>query len=254
MSLLKAIECLEEMNLRMSDKRECNNVTAVILAGGVGSRLRSAVSDRPKVLAEVNGRPYLEHLFDQLLDAGIEHAVLCTGYLSDMVEKVCGATYGPMKLSYSQELRPMGTGGALRLAVPNIMSDTVLVMNGDSYCTANLKTFQESHDNRGASASILLTDVPDTSRYGRVQFDDQSRVICFEEKGTHSGHGWINAGIYLIQAGKLESIPAGRAVSLEHEIFPSWVEQGLYGYCCNSRFLDIGTPESYAEAESFFTA
>ena len=254
MNLSKAIECLEEMNLRMSDKRECSNVTAVILAGGVGSRLRPAVSDRPKVLAEVNGRPYLEHLFDQLLGTGIDHTVICTGHLAQMVQEACGPNYRSMKLSYSQEFTPMGTGGALRLARPFIMSNTVLVMNGDSYCTANLKTFQESHDNRAASASILLTDVPDTSRYGRVQFDDQSRVICFEEKGTHSGHGWINAGIYLIQAGKLESIPAGRAVSLEHEIFPSWVEQGLYGYCCNSRFLDIGTPESYAEAESFFTA
>ncbi|MDB4805124.1 nucleotidyltransferase family protein [bacterium] len=241
------------MNSRMSEKRECNNVTAVILAGGLGSRLRSAVSDRPKVLAEVNGRPYLKHLFDQLIDADIEHAVLCTGHLADMVKKACGSTYGPMKLSYSQEFTQMGTGGALRLATPHIRSDTVLVMNGDSYCTAKIKDFKESHDDQGISASILLTEVEDTSRYGRVQFNDQSRVIRFDEKGTHSGHGWINAGIYLIQAGKLESIPEGRTVSLEHEIFPSWVEHGIYGYCSNNRFLDIGTPESYAEAESFFS-
>lgn len=220
----------------------------------MGSRLRPAVSDRPKVLAEVHGRPYLEYLFDQLLGAGIEHTVLCTGYLAEMVEAACGPAYGPMKLSYSQESAPMGTGGALRLATSYIQSDTVLVMNGDSYCAANLKTFQESHDNRDASASILLTEVPDTSRYGRVQIDDLNRVICFDEKGAQSSRGWINAGIYLIRAGKLKSIPEGRAVSLECEIFPSWIEQGLYGYCSQSRFQDIGTPESYIVAQSFFSA
>ena len=141
MSLSRVVGCSEEMNSRMSEKRECCKVTAVILAGGVGSRLRSAVSDRPKVLAEVNGRPYLEHLFDQLIDADIENAVLCTGHLADMVKKACGSTYGSMKLSYSQEFTPMGTGGALRLATPHIRSDSVLVMNGDSYCTANINDF-----------------------------------------------------------------------------------------------------------------
>jgi len=241
------------MNLRMSDKRECSNVTAVILAGGVGSRLRPAVSDRPKVLAEVNGRPYLEHLFDQLLGTGIDHTVICTGHLAQMVQEACGPNYRSMKLSYSQEFTPMGTGGALRLARPFIMSNTVLVMNGDSYCTANLKTFQESHDDQGISASILLTEVEDTSRYGRVHFNDQSRVIRFDEKGTHSGHGWINAGIYFFELGLLESIPEGRAISLECELFPSWIEQGIYGFCSEGSFLDIGTPESYAEAESFFS-
>ena len=148
----------------------------------------------------------------------------------------------------------MGTGGALRLAPPYISSKTALVLNGDSYCSANLKAFKQKHDDQGAEASILLTEVNDTSRYGRVQIDDLNRVICFDEKGANSGRGWINAGIYLIQVGKLESIPEGRAVSLEREIFPSWIEQGLYGYCSKSCFQDIGTPESYAEAESFFSA
>src|SRR5690349_11400865 len=108
--------------------------TAVILAGGVGSRLRSVVSDRPKVLAPIRNRPFLSYLLDTLEDAGLSEVVLCTGYMASLVEETFGPNYGRMRITYSRELTPLGTGGALRAALASIETHSVLVLNGDSYC------------------------------------------------------------------------------------------------------------------------
>ncbi len=225
--------------------------TAMILAGGVGSRLRSVVSDRPKVLAAIHGRPFLTYLLDVLEDAGLRRVVLCTGYMAESVEAALGATYGAMRLVYSPETTLLGTGGAIRAALGMADSGSVLIMNGDSFCEADLPALADLHRQRQANATILLTEVPDTGRFGRVRIDDAGRLLEFEEKGLHAGPGWINAGIYLVERQLLESIPAGRAVSLERDVFPGWIGQGLYGYPVQGRFLDIGTPESFAAAEAF---
>ena len=118
---------------------DISNIEAAILAGGLGTRLRSVVPDRPKVLAEIGGRPFIEILLDQVAAAGIRTAVLCTGYLGDQIEARLGTRRGPLALRYSREVEPLGTGGALRLALPMLASDTVLVLNGDSYCDADLR-------------------------------------------------------------------------------------------------------------------
>jgi len=228
--------------------------TAVILAGGVGSRLRAVVNDRPKVLAAIHNRPFLAYLLDVVQDAGISQVVLCTGYMADRVEETFGPTYGPMHVSYSRELTPLGTGGALLAAMPEIKTDSVLVMNGDSFCEVDLPSMAAVHRANRAEATILLTEVPDTQRFGRVRIDDDGCLMAFEEKGAHSGPGWINAGVYLLDRRLLETIPANRAVSLEKEIFPAWIGHGLYGHPVRGRFLDIGTPQSFAEAEDFFSS
>ena len=235
-------------------------VTAAILAGGLGTRLRSVVADGPKVLAEVRGRPFLAYLLRQLVATGVRYVVLCTGYLGEQVQATFGDSYGPLRLVYSQESSPLGTAGAIRLALPLFkpglneanISDSVLVMNGDSFCEANLRAFWAWHCARGADATLLLTHVPDTKRYGRVLVDDDGFVLNFDEKGHKGGPGWINAGIYLLNHRLLLTIPASGAVSLEREMFPDWIGRGLYGYRSQGRFLDIGTPESYAEALQFF--
>jgi histidinol-phosphate phosphatase family protein len=232
--------------------------TAVVLAGGVGSRLRSVVSDRPKVLASIHNRPFLAYLLDVLEDAARAHlirgeVVLCTGYMADRVEETFGPAYGRMRVHYSRELTPLGTGGALRAAMPRIKTDSVLVMNGDSFCEVDLHALAAAHQTRRAEATIVLTEVPDTQRFGRVQIDGGGHVLGFEEKGTHSGPGWINAGVYLLDRRLLETIPADRAVSLEKEVFPAWIGRGLYGHPVRGRFLDIGTPQSFAAAEDFFS-
>jgi NDP-sugar pyrophosphorylase family protein len=227
-------------------------VIAAILAGGLGTRLRPVVADRPKALAEVRGRSFLAYLLDQLTEAGARRVVLCTGHLGKQVQAEFGQSYGPLRLAYSQEATPLGTAGALRLALPLLNSSAVLVMNGDSLCDVDLSAFWSWHRERGAKASLVLTKVPDTSRYGRVNVSQNGDVLRFDEKGRECGPGWINAGIYLIARPLIEATPANRAVSLEREMFPAWVGQGLYGYQTRGRFLDIGTPEAYAMAEQFF--
>jgi NDP-sugar pyrophosphorylase family protein len=233
----------------MADLGQC---TAAILAGGLGTRLRSVVADRPKVMAEVRGLPFVTYLLEQLAQAGFKHTVLCTGYLGEQVKAAFGDTYSSLHLQYSQESAPLGTAGALQLALPLFLSEQVLVINGDSFCDANLRDFWAWYTAKDIEAALLLTQVPDTKRYGRVQVEPSGQVLKFEEKGGTEGAGWINAGIYLLERRLLSTIPKGRAVSLETEMFPAWMSGRLYGYCSQGRFLDIGTPESYAMVEQFF--
>jgi len=230
------------------------HLTTVILAGGLGSRLRSVMADRPKVLAEIKGRPFLAYLLDMVAHFGISDVVLCTGYLGEHIVEAFGTRYRGLHLTYSRESKPLGTAGAVRLALPLIKSDTILVMNGDSYCHADLTAFWNWHRAKKAEASMLLTRVLKTERYGTVKVDEDSRVVGFEEKGDHAGPGWINAGIYLITRSLLQAIPENRKMSLEQEIFPVWIVSGIYGYQLECRFLDIGIPEDYAKAEQFITA
>lgn len=227
------------------------NITVAILAGGLGTRLRSKVSDKPKVMAEIRGQPFLKYLLDQLNETGSREAVLCIGYLGDQIREKFGSTYGNLKLNYSQESFPLGTAGAVRLAKPLLKSDTVMVMNGDSFCDCDFRKFLKFHKSKKANVSLLLTKVSDTSRFGQVNIDKKGRVVSFEEKGK-KGAGWINGGIYLISRSYLSQIPQKRVVSFEREIFPQWINTGIYGYQSRGCFIDIGTPESYKLAEQFF--
>ena len=232
--------------------RDLDPTSAIVLAGGVGSRLRSVVSDRPKVLAAVRGRPFLAYLLDVLEEAGIRKVVLCTGYMAAQVEETFGPAFGKMRIVYSRESTPLGTGGAVRAAAARIAAESVLVMNGDSFCEVDLPAMAAAHRAREAEATILLTEIRDARRFGRVQIGDDGRVLAFEEKSARGGPGWINAGVYLLHRPLLETIPQDRAVSLEREVFPAWIGRGLYGHPVPGRFLDIGTPESFAAAEVFF--
>jgi NDP-sugar pyrophosphorylase family protein len=232
---------------------DLKNMTAVILAGGLGTRLKSVVADRPKVLAEVHGRPFLAYLLDRLAAAAVRRTVLCTGHLGEQIHERFGAKFGNMTLIYSQESAPLGTAGALRLALSAVESPSALVLNGDSYCDVDLRAFADHHDALGSEATLVLARVPDSARFGQVDFEPDHRIRAFLEKGARPGAGWINAGVYLIARAAAETIPAGRAVSLEREVFPAWIGRRFYAFPSEGRFLDIGTPESYRQAEAFFT-
>lgn len=229
-----------------------SHLTAVILAGGLGTRLRSAVADRPKVLAEVNGRPFLAYILDQLVDAGIPEVVLCTGYLGEQIEGAFGKIYRGCRITYSREQRQLGTGGALRLALEFLDSDPVLVLNGDSFCDTDLNLFLKIHRESGTTASILLAQVPDVSRYGSVECDMRGHITRFEEKGGMQGSGMINAGVYLLDRDVIEGICVNAEVSLERDLFPLLVGKGLVGIKLVRRFIDIGVPSDYLAASTFF--
>lgn len=230
-----------------------SNITIAILAGGLGTRLRSAVPGRPKVLAEVHNRPFLTFLLDQLVSADARHVVLCTGHMAGEIHEKLGEAYKSLRLDYSREHEPLGTAGALRLALPYLSSDLVLVMNGDSYINADLNAFLEWFLEKDPAAALILVKVADTRRFGRVASDEGGHVTSFEEKGGNVGPGWISAGVYLLKKKLVETIPSGNKSSLEQDFFPGLISKGLYGYGCEGQFLDIGTPESYAHAKSFFS-
>lgn len=235
------------------EPQKLTNVTAAILGGGLGTRLRSVVADRPKVIAEVVNKPFLAYLLEQLANAGVKKVVICIGYLGEQIKTTFANSYSSLELIYSQEQSQLGTAGALRFASPLLESDSVLVLNGDSYCDTNLNNFWSWHLTKEAEASLLLTQVSDTKRYGRVQVNEEGQLLSFAEKVDSSGPGWINAGIYLFKRHLLQTIPENRPVSLERELFPQWLGSSFYGYCSPSaRFLDIGTPESYSAAVDFF--
>jgi D-glycero-alpha-D-manno-heptose 1-phosphate guanylyltransferase len=229
-------------------------VTAAVLAGGLGTRLRSVVADRPKVLAEVRGRPFLAYLLDQISAAGLGRVVLCTGHLGEQVEDRFGHGHSGLRLDYSRETSPLGTGGALRRALPLFESDPILVFNGDSYCDLQFEDFWQFHRTTGATGSLALKKIEDTRRYGRAMTQPDGTISGFAEKTDAGAPGWINAGIYLFSRALIDSIPSDRPASLEHEVLPSWVGRGLCGYRSAGAFLDIGTPEAYASTDRFFAA
>ena len=224
--------------------------TAIILAGGLGTRLRSVVNDRPKVLATVNGRPFLAYLLQRCVKLGIQRVVLATGYMTEAIEVAFGDRFETLELVYSVETEPRGTGGALRLAATHVQTPIVLAMNGDSYSTADLAAFVDWYQQ---GAALMLVQSDDAARFGSVKVDATARVQQFNEKVTT--RGWINSGVYILPTTLLSDIPAEQPVSLEREVFPQWAEQGdLYGYQSSGQLLDIGTPAAYAQASTFLAS
>jgi len=232
---------------------DLSSITAAILVGGRGTRLQSVVADCPKALVAVRGRPFLSYLLDQLVAAGVREVVLCTGYMGEQIRKAFGDKYRSLRLFYSQEDVELGTAGALRHASSFFKSESVLVMNGDSFVDANLRDFWTWHCALGADATVMVVRVQGSGRYGQVQMDAEGHLMGFTEKGEDHEPGWINAGIYLLRHAFLDRIKAGGVVSLERDVFPACIGHGLYAYRNHGSFLDIGTPEAYASAESFFT-
>ena len=242
----------ESLCQRLEGMLDFADIPITILAGGLGTRLRSVLPTRPKVLALVQGRPFLIYLLDQLAAVGAKEIVFCVGYMADTVEETLGDQYQAIRLTYSREKEPLGTGGALRQALSFFSSDPVLVMNGDSFMDADLAGYLHWFLQKGLEASLALAQVFDTSRFGQVTVDEDERIMRFEEKGSHQGPGWINAGIYLLRKEILQLIPEGMNYSLEGGLFPNLLPERLYGYRSEGKFIDIGTPESYSQAENFF--
>jgi NDP-sugar pyrophosphorylase family protein len=225
----------------------------VVLCGGKGERLRKAVSDRPKVLAEVGGTAFLGYVLERLVRDGATEIVLSTGYRAEMVaEYVTSRNDWGIDLRCVAEPQPLGTAGAIRYAVDATgIEGRFFVLNGDTWFDGSLVELAEFHRQSGARLSMALVAVQESSRYGQVHFDDTSgELLDFVEKGEQTGSGWINAGLYLVEPDVLAHVPEGRNCSLEREIFPQLVGNGLYAMAFDrATFLDIGTPEDLLLAE-----
>ena len=226
-------------------------LAAVVLAGGMGTRLRAVVADRPKVLAPVAGRPFLTYLLDQIAGAGIQRVVLSTGHLAEQFASVIGDRYRNIQIVYAREEQPLGTGGAIRFACGFTDADQLLVMNGDSYCNANLSSYIQWHLDGRHDISLMLAKVNDTSRYGSVEIGAGGRITAFLEKRPEGGPGCINAGVYVLRRPMLEQFPQGPS-SIERDLFPVWLQQReIMGWVTDGEFIDIGIPSDYERSHEF---
>jgi NDP-sugar pyrophosphorylase family protein len=223
---------------------------ALVLVGGLGTRLRPAIGSTPKAMAMVAGRPFLEYLILQLRRDGIRDVVMLTGYGADAVKQYFrdGRAWG-VSIAYSQEPAPLGTAGALRHALPNLEGRQFLVMNGDSFFDISLLDLIAVHAAAPpadpAAGTLALARSRETRRFGTVEVDAADRVTAFREKADRAGGGLINAGICVLERAIIEDIPAGRAVSLELEVFPGLLHGALRGVEFRGTFLDIGIPAAY---------
>ena len=179
--------------------------------------------------------------------------ILGTGYMAEKIESYFGSGNKlAMRIRYSREHEPRGTGGALKLAEP-LISDPVLVLNGDSYVEWDLVPALELFKTKDADLVIVLQAVADVTRYGSVALDQDGRVTQFVEKGVAAGPGLINAGVYLLGKQIVRGLPAGTAISLETEVFPRLLDRRVYGLVCTGLFIDIGVPDDLRRAQGLLT-
>ena len=231
-------------------------VTAFILAGGVGSRLKSVVSDRPKPMALIGDKPFLAILIEILVQKGINKIVLLTGYMSEHIEKRIGDYLNSdVDVLVSREASPLGTGGAVRNAL-KFASDPTLLVNGDTYFEADIIELYNSHLRHHGDVTLSLCRVADVGRYGAVMIGSDGKVEDFQEKSENlHGPGLINAGFSMVSLGLIERLPANKAFSMEKEIFPSLISDGkMYGIEQQGTFFDIGTPDSYFQFMEYAAA
>ena len=224
-------------------------IDVLVLAGGLGTRLRSVVPDAPKVLAPVQGRPFLDHLLKWLHDAGFKRVILSLGYRAEQVVQHLAVTPQPLAVDTVTEPHPLGTGGAIVHCRAALQSDPVLVLNGDSWADIDLQAFVTAHATAGAPLSLAAVPVEDCSRYGEVTLDAQGYVAAFHEKNPAQARpGLINAGIYLIAANILDHMVRQRPTSFEREVLALMAGGGLYAHVVPAcRFVDIGTPQSFSD-------
>ena len=225
---------------------------AILLCGGMGTRLRSVVADRPKPMADICGKPFLQYLLEMLRDKGITEVIFALGYMGEMIEEYFqdGSVFG-LKIAYSYEEEPLGTGGAIRNALPKILEEEVLVLNADTYFPMDYQGLYRFHQENDGDFSLATRAVPDISRYGAVRRDAAGRILAWNEKLEDGGQplaGEINGGIYVMKKSLIAEIPEGKQ-SLEQDCVPKWLSEGkrIFGLPFEGYFMDIGIPKDYQQ-------
>lgn len=239
--------------------RDLSLCPAIILAGGLGMRLRAAFSDGPKCLAPIGNRPFLEYLLVWLRSAGVRELILCVGYKRSQIRNWLGdgRKWG-FHVQYSLEEKPLGTAGALKHAARLVTSDVCFVLNGDSFLGVDLREMCRFHRAHGALATIAIARVRNAARYGTVQLDRKGGIVAFCEKtpgpgkdpAPRGGVQLINGGVYLLKKQLLDAISSAKPISLEKEVFPKLVGGHLYGFITRGYFIDIGVLADFARAQT----
>lgn len=234
---------------RMDDTHE--EIPVLLLVGGTGSRLQPVLPATPKPLAPIGDAPFLQLLVNQLRSYGIRRMVMCTGHLADQIEEEFGdGGKWDVAITYSKESHPLGTAGAVKFAERHLtQASDFLVMNGDSFLELDFHRLIRFHRDHDGLISMAVRRVSDTTRYGTVQVDAHYRIVGFREKIGVPAPGIVNGGVYLFSRSVLEHISDGPA-SLELDLFPRLLDYGLYALEQEGMFIDIGTPEDYARAQT----
>lgn len=226
---------------------------AIVLVGGLGTRLRGIVNQLPKAMAPVNGRPFLEYQLGYLESKGITRVIMAVGYMKEAIMENFGSSYRSLALDYAVEEEPLGTGGAIMNAVSHLRGEQFYILNGDTIFDIPLQKLQEIRNTKKADLVVALRKVKDTSRYGGVTVDDEGRINGFVEKGSASGEGWINGGIYLCSKEFLKNFNFNPKFSFEKEILEKeYSRRAIYGAGFINYFLDIGIPKDYKRAQHEF--
>jgi mannose-1-phosphate guanylyltransferase len=227
-------------------------VQAVVLVGGEGTRLRPLTSDLPKPALTLVDRPFLAYLVEWLGRHGVTEAVLACGFKPDVLRAALGEEeHGGVRLRYVVEPERRGTAGAIRFAAEELgdhLDERFLALNGDVLCDLDLSALLGAHEERGAQATIALHAVEDSAPYGLVRSGSEGEVLEFLEKTGEAVPGEVNAGAYVLERSVLDLIPAGEEVSIEREVFPRLVGEGLHGLLLDGYWVDIGTRERYLQA------
>jgi len=227
--------------------------TAVILAGGLGARLRATVSDVPKPMAPINGRPFLEYLIDFWFEQGIKHFILSVGYKHEIISSYFGSKYHGATIDYVVEDVPMGTGGGLLLSLKYLSNtNPFLLLNGDSFFDVSISDLLKHHLTNRAAVTFSLFRTSERGRYMGMQLSDDGRILSLGDKKNQSDV-LANGGVYIVDPIAFAGFPAPtkQAISLEGDIFPGLLksEAGMWGYQSNGLFIDIGVPEDYFRAQ-----
>ena len=225
---------------------------AIVLVGGEGTRLRPLTNHVPKPALTLVDRPFLAYMVEWLGAHGVEEIVLACGFLPEVLREELGEReHEGVRLTYAVEPEPRGTAGGIRFAAEVLgerLGDRFLALNGDVLADFDLGALVRSHEERGARASIALHEVEDSSTYGLVRTGERGEVLEFAEKTGEPVPGTINAGAYVLERSVLDLIPSGEPVSIEREVFPRLVGEGLYALPLDGYWLDFGTPDRYLQA------
>lgn len=224
---------------------------AIVLVGGLGTRLRGVVADVPKPLAPVAGRPFLAWLLDRLAMTCVRRVILATGHGAEQVEAAIGSRWNTLQVDYSPEPTPLGTGGAIALAATLLRGDATHVLNGDTYLVYDPAALEAATRAQDCSLGVALARIDDVARYGTVDVVE-GRVCGFREKGG-VGAGWINAGCYYLGHDALVALPAREAFSFETDVLVPQAATGSVAAFGDTRgFIDIGVPKDYFRAQALF--
>jgi len=221
-----------------------------ILCGGLGTRLRTVTGDAPKVMAEINGEPFLDFVIRYLMQEGARRIILCAGYKAEELVDHYKKKFSEIEIEFSIEKERLGTGGAFKNAESLIQSEYFFGLNGDCFTPVDYKALVDFKDRHKAKGALILTKVDNPKDFGTILTDAEDSILEFREKEDSPTSAYINAGVYLFKRDVLDQMPSG-AFSIEYDFFPKMVDHAFYGMKVDKPFIDIGTPERFAWAQQY---